>query len=465
MSNPKAQKWYTKVPHPVTMLFGIIILASLLSHVLPAGEYARKLVNGRQQVIPGTFTYIDASPIGLLDMFVAMAKGFKEASNIIWVIFTSGIMFGILQQTKMVENAVGTIIKKLGLQRKYLIVFILTYIFGMLGVAVGYENNIAMIPIGAMLSLALGGDLILAAGMSVAAITVGFGLSPINPYTVGTGHQIAELPMFSGAGLRSMLCFVSLTLLALYNVRYFKIITKNRGNGLGQNLDETGFSLNKPIANYEMDTKSYLVSIVFVGGMAIMLYGIFQHKWYLQEIAAIFAMISIVCGIVAKMPAREISETALKSIALVAPGAFMVGFATTIKVILEQGQISDTIAFNLSELLVSLPIYVSAIVMSLSQCVMNIMIPSGSGQALATLPVMIPVGDLVGLTRQTTILAFQIGDGVTNLINPTLGGLIAMLSLCRVPFDRWLRFISPLMLLVLLGCWIFLSIAVFIGWN
>jgi uncharacterized ion transporter superfamily protein YfcC len=335
----------------------------------------------------------------------------------------------------------------------------------MLGVAVGYENNIAMIPIGAMLSLALGGDLILAAGMSVAAITVGFGLSPINPYTVGTGHQIAELPMFSGAGLRSMLCFVSLTLLALYNVRYFKIITKNRGNGLGQNLDETGFSLNKPIANYEMDTKSYLVSIVFVGGMAIMLYGIFQHKWYLQEIAAIFAMISIVCGIVAKMPAREISETALKSIALVAPGAFMVGFATTIKVILEQGQISDTIAFNLSELLVSLPIYVSAIVMSLSQCVMNIMIPSGSGQALATLPVMIPVGDLVGLTRQTTILAFQIGDGVTNLINPTLGGLIAMLSLCRVPFDRWLRFISPLMLLVLLGCWIFLSIAVFIGWN
>jgi len=465
MSIHKDQKWYTKVPHPVTMLFGIIILASLLSHVLPAGEYARKLVNGRQQVIPGTFTYIDASPIGLLDMFVAMAKGFKEASNIIWVIFTSGIMFGILQQTKMVENAVGTIIKKLGLQRKYLIVFILTYLFGMLGVAVGYENNIAMIPIGAMLSLALGGDLILAAGMSVAAITVGFGLSPINPYTVGTGHQIAELPMFSGAGLRSMLCFVSLTLLALYNVRYFKIITENRGNGLGQNLDETGFSLNKPIANYEMDTKSYLVSIVFVGGMAIMLYGIFQHKWYLQEIAAIFAMISIVCGIVAKMSAREISETALKSIALVAPGAFMVGFATTIKVILEQGQISDTIAFNLSELLVSLPIYVSAIVMSLSQCVMNIMIPSGSGQALATLPVMIPVGDLVGLTRQTTILAFQIGDGVTNLINPTLGGLIAMLSLCRVPFDRWLRFISPLMLLVLLGCWIFLSIAVFIGWN
>jgi len=465
MSINKEQKWYTKLPHPVTMLFGIIILATLLSHILPTGEYARKLVNGRQQVIPGTFDYIDASPIGILDMFTAMAKGFKAASDIIWVIFTSGIMFGILQKTKMVENVVGTIIKKLGLKRKYLIVFILTYLFGMLGVAVGYENNIAMIPIGAMLSLALGGDLILAAGMSVAAITVGFGLSPINPYTVGTGHQIAELPMFSGAGLRSVLCFIGLTLLALYNVRYFKKITKDEYNGLGKDLDETGFSLNKSIQEYQMDTKSYLVAAVFVSGMSIMLYGIFEHKWYLKEIAAIFTMICIVCGIVAKMSASEISKTALQSVAVVAPGAFMVGFATTIKVILEQGQISDTIAFNLSEVLVSLPIYFSAIVMSLSQCVMNILIPSGSGQALATLPVMIPVGDLVGLTRQTTILAFQIGDGVTNLINPTLGGLIAMLSLCRVPFDRWLRFITPLMIIILLMCWIFLSIAVFTGWS
>ena len=143
----------------------------------------------------------------------------------------------------------------------------------------------------------------------------------------------------------------------------------------------------------------------------------------------------------------------------------MVGFATTIKVILEMGQISDTIAYNLSELLTSLPIYLAALVMSLAQCLMNLMIPSGSGQALATLPVMIPVGDLVGLTRQTTILAFQIGDGVTNLINPTLGGLIAMLSLCRVPFDRWLRFIVPLMLSILVMSWLFLMAAVLMGYD
>jgi len=463
--NVEKKRWYERIPHPVSMLFGIIVLATIMSYLLPAGMFDRELIYGRQRVVPGTFKYVDQNPVSILDMFTALAKGFKAASDIIWVVFASGIMFGILERSKMVENAVGTLVKNLGLKRKYLIVVVMTFAFGMLGVFVGYENNIAMVPIGAMLSLAIGGDLILAAGMCVAAITVGFGLSPINPYTVGTGHQIAELPMYSGYALRSLICFCGLAVLAFYNVRYFKRITADRTKSIGDDLDTEGFSLSKSLREYSMSTNNWLVALVFLGGMAYMLFGIFAYKWYLQEIAAVFVMIALAAGLAARMNPREISESALKSISIVAPGAFMVGYATTIKVILEMGQISDTIAHQLSSVLTSLPIYGSAIVMSLAQCVMNLFIPSGSGQALATLPIMIPVGDLVGLTRQTTILAFQIGDGVTNLINPTLGGLIAMLSLSRVPFDRWLRFIAPLMLSILLICWIFLMVAVMIGWS
>ncbi len=458
-------KWYERIPHPVTMLFGIIVLASLLSYVLPAGLFERELVDGRQRVIPGTFKYVAQSPINPLDMFVAMGKGFKTAADIIWVVLASGIMFGILQKTKMVENAVGSLVKKLGLTKRYILVFVMTLIFGLLGVAVGYENNIAMVPIGAMLSLAIGGDLILAAGISVAAITVGFGLSPINPYTVGTGHKIAELSMFSGAPYRSLICFSGLVLLAFWNVRYFRRITSNPSVSLGTDLDVSGFSLSKKLDDYSMSANNWLVAFIFLACMTWMLYGIFTQHWYLQEIAAIFMIIAFLSGLAARLSPREISETLLNSVALVAPGAFMVGFATTIKVILEMGQISDTIAYQLSSLLTSLPLYGSALVMSLAQCVMNLFIPSGSGQALATLPIMIPVGDLVGLTRQTTILAFQIGDGVTNLINPTLGGLIAMLSLCRVPFDRWLRFISPFLVWLLFISWIYLMIAVMIQWQ
>jgi len=265
--------------------------------------------------------------------------------------------------------------------------------------------------------------------------------------------------------LRSLICFCGLSLLAYYNVRYFKKIEINRADGLGEGLDESGFSLTKNLQDYNMSLNNWIVAGVFLTGMTVMLYGIFNYHWYLQEIAAIFVMIAVGSGIAGRMSPTDISETTLKSIGVVAPGAFMVGFATTIKVILAQGQISDTIAFYLSGVLTELPLYGSVIVMSLAQCVMNILIPSGSGQALATLPVMISVGDIVGLTRQTTILAFQIGDGVTNLVNPTLGGLIAMLSLSRVPFDRWLRYITPLTLLLLFMCWIFLVVSVLINWT
>ena len=341
----------------------------------------------------------------------------------------------------------------------------MTFVYGLLGVAVGYENNIAMVPIAAVLSLALGGDLILAAGISVGAMTIGFGLSPINPYTVGTGHKIAELPMFSGAILRSALCFIGLSIMAYYNVKYFKKILKDKTKSLGIGLDIKGMNLSKPLEEYKMSTQNKLVMLTFIFGLAVILYGVFQLNWYINELSAVFLMIALVCGIIAKMTPNDFSENVLKSVAQAAPGAFMVGFATTIKVLMEMGNIGDTISHSLAELLQGLPLYASAISMSLSQCVINLYIPSGSGQALATLPVMLPLGEVLGLTSQTTILAFQIGDGVTNLVNPTLGGLIAMLAMCRVPLDRWIRFIFPVVGMVLVISWGFLLFAVSIGYS
>jgi uncharacterized ion transporter superfamily protein YfcC len=282
----------------------------------------------------------------------------------------------------------------------------------------------------------------------VAAITVGFGLSPVNPYTIGTGHRLAELPLFSGAILRSILCFSALSVLAVYNVRYFKKIISRPDAGLGQGLDTEGLQLSRPIADYRLTPRNAVVLAVFVAGLVLMLYGVFVHKWYINHISAIFCMLAIAIGLLNRNTVNEFGEITLHSVSVVAPGAFMVGFATSIKAALEMGQVSDTIAQHLSQALEGLPLYAAAMGMTGVQSLMNFLIPSGSGQALATLPVLIPVGEVLGLTRQTTILAFQIGDGVTNLVNPALGGLIAMLSLCRVPFDRWLRFIFPLFLAI-----------------
>ncbi|WP_047245715.1 YfcC family protein [Maribacter thermophilus] len=456
----KFLSFFKKIPHAITMLFGIIVLITVLTYILPAGTYERVMVDGRNAVVPNSYKTIASTPVGFLDMFRAMPLGFKAAVEIIFIVLAGGVMFGVMEKSKAVENAVGTLVKKLGLKNKYVIVVIMTFIYGILGVTVGYENNIAMVPIAAVLSLALGGDLMLAAGISVGAMTIGFGLSPINPYTVGTGHKIAELPMFSGALLRSILCFSALGIMAYYNVRYLKKIIANPSKSLGIGLNVSELTLSKPIQEYNLTTNNKMVISVFIVGLLFILYGVFNWHWFINELSAVFLIIALLCGIVSRMSATTLSETVLKSVSLAAPGAFMVGFATSIKILMEMGNIGDTISYQLSLLLEGLPLYVSAIGMSISQSVINFFIPSGSGQALATLPVMLPLGESLGLSRQITILAFQIGDGLSNLVNPTLGGLIAMLSMCRVPIDRWIRFIFPVLICLLLISFLALIVAV-----
>ena len=463
--NIREKSFFERVPHAITIVFSIILLVTVMTYILPAGTYERINLDGRSTVVPGSYKVIDSTPIGVLQMFKAIPLGFKSASEIIFIVLAGGIMFGFMEKSKAIENAIGTLIKKMGLKRKYFIVVIMTFTYGLLGVSVGLENNIALIPVAAVLSLALGGDLILAAGISVGAMTIGFGLSPINPYTIGTGHKIAELPMFSGAFLRTILCSIGLFVMAFYNVRYFKKIILNDQESLAIGLDTKNLTLSKPIKDYSLSVTNWSIIGIFILGLILIIYGVFNLDWHINELSAVFLIIAFLTGIFSKMGGDSMSKIVLESVAVAAPGAFMVGFATTIKVLMEMGNIGDTISYQLSIILEGLPLYLSAICMSISQSFINFFIPSGSGQALATLPVMIPLGESLGLTRQITILAFQVGDGLTNLINPTLGGLIAMLSMSRVPIDRWIRFIFPVLIILIIIAFLALIVAVAIDYN
>lgn len=465
MQSSQAIKWYQKIPHAITILSFMMLFISILTYWIPAGLYQRIELSGRLQVLPGTYQSVLSTPIGLLQLFEAVPLGFKAAAEIIFIVFAGGIMFGMLEQSKAIERAVAALIRRMGVDKKYTLVVLLSFLYGWMGIAVGYENNIALVPLAALISLAIGGDLILAAGMSVGAMTVGFGLSPINPYTVGTGQKIAELALFSGAGLRSALCFLGLSLTAYYNVRYLKKISNNPALGLGQGLDESGFQLDISAANQPISLNDVLLLFIFLVGMSVGIYGVFCWGWYINQLSAIFLMISLMVALASGLTADKMSRCLLESVAKVAPGAFMVGYATSIKIVLEQGQIGDTLCYYLVLLLEGLPVYAAAISMSIAQSGLNFFIPSGSGQALASLPIMLPLGDVLGLSRQTTILAFQIGDGISNLVNPSLGGLIAMLSMCRVPLDRWLRFAMPLVAALLLLSWLFLILAVWMGYR
>ncbi|MFZ1525791.1 MAG: YfcC family protein, partial [Saprospiraceae bacterium] len=381
------KQWYDYIPHPVVMLFGMLVMATLLSYIIPAGSFDRAEIDGRMSVVPGSYKAIAQTPLSLMDMFMALPLGFKTAVDIIFIVMASGIMFGFMEKSGAIENAIGTLVKKMGIERKYLIVFIMTFVFGSLGVFVGYENNIAMIPIACLLSLALGGDLMLAAGMSVGAITVGFGLSPVNPYTIGTGQKIAQLPLFSGWELRTALCMTAMSIMAFFNIRYFKKITSRPEESLASGIDSHGFALSKPLEQYSMSKKDLSIFLTFVIGIVVILYGVFVHHWFINQISAIFCIITLIIGIIDRNSDADFGNTVLRSVGHVAPGAFMVGLATSIKVALEMGNISDTISHHLAQSLTHLPLTLSAGGMVFAQIAMNLVIPSGSGQALATLPV------------------------------------------------------------------------------
>jgi uncharacterized ion transporter superfamily protein YfcC len=459
------KKWYEFIPHPVIILFGMIVLAWLFTYIIPSGEFSRMDIDGKQKVIAGSFHFVESARLSPMVIFKSMPKGYKAAIEVIFIIIASGIMFGTLNATGSVENAVGSFVKTLGKKQQNLLIFGMTFLYGILGMFIGYENNIAMIPIAAVLSLAIGGDLVLATGIAVGGVTVGFGLSPFNPYTVGTAQRIADLPLFSGATLRLILCLLGLTIMAWYNIYYFKKIKEKPSKGLGNDLDSSGFSLSKPLETFQMKSKDWTILSSFVIMFFVLIYGVFEFKWYLNDISALFLVFSLFLLFFLNKTNLEIGELILESVAKVAPGAFMVGFAATIRIVMEEGKVSDSITYYLANSLAGLPNYLSAIGMVATQSLMNFMIPSGSGQALATMPILIPLGELLNLTKQTVVLAFQVGDGVSNLVNPTFGGLIAMIAICRVPFERWLRFIAPVVVILIALTIAFVMLAVFLNYG
>lgn len=441
----KRKKWYRSVPDPMVLIFMILVATYLLTFIIPAGEFERITENGRTIVVPGSFTYLnDIAPIVPFDIFVAIPQGLINASQYLFIVFIAGGLFHILQKTGALENAIGVAVNRVGTERRNLIITIGTFIYGFFGVAVGYENNIALVPIAVLVASAIGCSSLVGTTMAVGGIGVGFALSPINPYTVGVAQGIAELPTFSGAWLRTLLLVCSLALLALYICK--------RVVPMPFRESPHAESMSRPLHEYSLNKRNLATLIAFVGGLVIMLYGVFTRSWYINEIAAMFLIMAIVIGALNGLSANGIVQRMIEGASSVTAGAMVIGLAASIQVILNEAAIIDTIVNALSGLLDNTPPAFTAVMASVLQGVINLFIPSGSGQALVTMPILIPVADLVGVSRQLMITAFQVGDGLTNLIIPTSGGMLAMIALGRVTYEQWLKAILPFMGLVYLLC-------------
>ncbi|ERS91645.1 MULTISPECIES: YfcC family protein [Halomonas] len=456
LSAPK-KKWYQTVPDPMVLIFLILLATYALTFVVPAGEFERVMEDGRTRVVPGSFQYLsDVGAINPFDIFVAVPRGLNEASLYLFIVFIAGGLFHILQRTGALENAIGVAVNRVGVERRNVIITAGTFIYGFFGVAVGFENNIALVPIAVLIASAIGCSSLVGTTMAVGGIGIGFALSPINPYTVGVAQGIAELPTFSGAWLRTLMVVSSLALLSFYICRW--VVKMDF-----EEPDNTK-AMSKSLDQYVMTGKDKWTLGVFVLGLAAMLVGVFTQGWYINEIAGMFLLIAIVIGIVNGYSANEIVKQMMEGASKVTAGALVIGLAASIQVILQQAQIIDTIVYGLSGMIQGIPGALSAIMASLVQGAINLFVPSGSGQALVTMPILVPVADLVGMSRQLMITAFQVGDGLTNLIVPTSGGTLAMLALGRVSYEKWLKAILPFMVLVYGLSWVGLVIGHLVGY-
>lgn len=462
-------RWYQKVSDPMVVIFFIIILAAILTYIVPAGEFVMDINASKGVTDVEIFHYLPNHGVGIFGVFEAIPRGLVEASEYLFIVFIAGGLFHTLDKSKALEHAIGTAIKHIGFQRQALLIFLATYIYGIFGVTVGYENNIALVPIALIISSALRLSRVVGVCIAIGGIGIGFALSPINPYTVGVAQGIAKLPLFSGAGLRTVMVLVGLTFLAFYIAKFVAPKHKNA-------KEETLLSRN--IEDYHMSLRDFLIIGVFVIGIVVIavcsiLSGITYDTgepilgmpWYINQIAAVFLIISVLVAVICRYTPNYYVKLMMEGASRVTPGALIVGLAAAIQVILKDGHIIDSIIYYLGGILGYIPAVLSAILMTLVQSVINFFIPGGSGQALATMPILIPVADMVEMKRQIMILAFQIGDGFTYMVSPTAGGTLAMLALARVSYTQWLRAIVPFILFMYFVSWIFIIFAHYIGWS
>lgn len=457
MEETKKKKF--AVPHVYILLFALIAICSILTYIIPAGSYDMMMVDKREVVNASTFHNVAQTPVTLMQFLTAVPRGMQESAQIIFFIFIVGGTMAVIQETKSIEAGMGRLIKAMR-NASILIIPIVMLFFSICGSVFGMaEETIPFIPIFVSLCLAMGFDSLTGVAIVFCGAGAGFAGAFMNPFTVQVAQGIAELPLLSQTPFRVVMyvCFVALAI--LFVMRYAMKVKKNPQLSPMHAFDQTREDTVdlEELPNFGGKEKSIL--IVFVLAIILLVFGVIKWGWYMDEIAALFLGMSFIVAIIARMGFNNYANVLGRGMADIASGALVVGFARGILVVMTDGQILHTILHAAAEGLSKLPSMISAVGMYIFQCLLNFIVPSGSGQAAVSIPIMAPLGDLVGVTRQTATIAFQLGDGISNIFTPTSGYFMAGLAIAKVPWSKWAKWILPLIGLEYLMGAIFVIVA------
>ncbi|MBS4535771.1 YfcC family protein [Clostridium sp. D2Q-14] len=456
-----------RLPHTYALLFFIIIFAAILTYVVPAGEFDREEDPDTERifVVPESFHKVESNPVGPFDLFKAIPQGMESAGYIIFFVLMIGGSFGILQSTGAIDAGIGKAVIAMKGKEK-LIIPVVMFIFSLAGAMLGSaEEMLPFYPIVISLALALGFDSVTGTAMVLLGAGAGFAGAFLNPFTVGIAQGIAGLPLFSGIEFRLIVYAAILGVTIIYVYRYASKIQKKPELSPTYEQDKIKQE-NLNIDNLpEFNTRHKLVLGILVVGMGILAFGVIKLEFYITELTATFLIIGILAGIAGGLGINEIGEEFVNGAKELVYGALVIGLATSIMVVLEEGRILDTIINGMATLVQGLPSTLSGIGMFLVQSLMNIFVPSGSGQAAVSMPIMAPMSDVVGITRQTSVLAFQLGDGFSNVISPTSGYFMAAIAIGGITWEKWAKWMLPLFLIWTAIGAVFVALSVIINYG
>ena len=458
-----------KSVNPMIILACIIVLAAIATYIVPAGQFDRVPIEGTEYegIVQGSYHHVDNNPVAPFDVFVSFTKGLQDAAYIIFFLLILGGVFKIVEATGALHAGINNMIKATA-GKEVILVPICMIVFSLISAtAACCEEYLAFLPLMYMVCMGCGFDSILSVGLLFCASAVGYAGGMTQAFSVGVAQTIAGLPIFSGIGFRVVGWAVLVTATIIYMMIYAHRIKKDPTKAYNFEIDkkfraEMDFHPEK----IETMTKAQgLILAIFFAGFVFAAFSVIKLGFYIDEMSGVFLIVGILCAIIGRLAPGKAADAFAEGAQDLVWAGLIIGMCYAATTILQDAQIMDTIVNGMGTALGGLHSSIAAVGMFFMQDLLNFLIPSGSGQAAITMPFMAPLADVLGVSRQTAVLAFQYGDAFTNVISPTSGEIMAALAICHVPYGKWFKFMWKLWILwAILAC-ILLVIATAIGYK
>jgi len=437
----------TKIPHTYVLLISLTVLAAILTWVVPAGRYERAVDRGRTIIDPASFHAVQAQPAGIFEVLLAFPKALVEVADIIFYIFIIGGTFGVLNRTGLIQGGIQALVKRIG-GRQALIVPVLTLVFAIGGGTIGIaEETLVFLPALLLLARSLGYDSLTAGGIALVGANAGFAAAFMNPFTVGVAQGIVGLPLFSGIGFRVVLWVVMTTVTIIFLSRYAARVKANPGISLMREFDLKRETKASGDVDILFTRRHVAVLVVTVAALIVLVLGAIRWHWGLLQLSGLFFGLAIAAGPIGGLSLDDTARSFIQGAQDMTYAGLVVGLARGALVILRDANVIDSMTHAMAAVVGRWSSSISVIGIYLMQNLLHFIVPSGSGQAAVSMPILAPLGDLVGITRQTNVLAYQLGNGLTNVFIPTQGYFMAALGILKIPWEKWVRWLLPLLLI------------------